>query len=155
MLSRHTAKEGDVLESPGDALAGGLVRIHVAALAALEGDRPLMRVVDPVDDVEHRGFAGAVRADDGADLVLPDVEGNTLERDHAAEGERDAVDLEDRPPDFPACHHVRRKGNQAAFLAAAASKVFASTIRRSADTVPLRPSSKRICVSTKQLVLSE
>ena len=145
---RHAAKEGDVLEGPRDALLRGLVRIHIAAPSALEGNRPLLRVVDAVDDVEHRRFAGAVRADDRADLVLPDVEGNALERNHPAEGKRDAVDLEDRPPDFPACRHVRRKGNQAAFLAAAAPKVFASTICRSADTVPLRPSSKRICVST-------
>src|SRR5439155_20371773 len=99
-------KEGDVLEGPGDTLLRGLVRIHAAALAPLEGNRPLLRVVYAVDDVQHRGFAGAVRADDGADLVLPDVEGNALERDHPAESERDLVDLEDRPADFPARCHV-------------------------------------------------
>jgi len=78
----------------------------------------LLRVVYAVDDVEHRGFAGAVRPMMAADLVLLDVEGDALERNHPAKGKRDVVDLEDRPAGFPACGHVGRKGIQAAFLAA-------------------------------------
>jgi len=42
-------------------------------------------------------------------FVLLDVEGDALERNHPAKGERDVVDLEDRPAGFPACGHVERK----------------------------------------------
>src|SRR6185503_14216986 len=59
---RHAAEKRDVLESTGDALPGGFMRIHAAALAALEGNRAPLRVVDAVDDVEHRGFSRAVGA---------------------------------------------------------------------------------------------
>ena len=41
---------------------------------AAKGDRPLLRVVDAVDDVEQRALAGAVGADDRAHLVLAHVE---------------------------------------------------------------------------------
>jgi hypothetical protein len=45
-----------------------------ATLFALEGDGALLRVVEPVDDVEHRRLARAIRPDDRADLALHDVE---------------------------------------------------------------------------------
>src|SRR5205823_14379894 len=83
----------------------GFVRIDVAALAALERDSALLRMIDPVDDVEHRGFAGAVRPDDGADLVLANIEGDRLQRNDSAEGERDVVDLQEHRADFPARGH--------------------------------------------------
>jgi hypothetical protein len=60
--------------------------------------RALLRVVEAVDDVEHRGLAGAVRADDGADLALADVEGDVGDRLHAAEAQRDVVDLSSTSP---------------------------------------------------------
>ena len=85
---RHALEQRDVLEGAGDALAGGDVRRHVAAALALEGDRALLRVIDAVDDVEHRALAGAVGADDGADLALAHVEADVAQRLHAAEGER-------------------------------------------------------------------
>src|SRR3712207_7813130 len=51
----------------------------------LEGDASLARVVETVDAVEHRGLAGAVRADDGADLALPDVERDVRSEEHTSE----------------------------------------------------------------------
>ena len=51
-------------------------------------------MVEAVDDVEHRGLAGAVRADDGADLALADIERDVGDRLHAAERERDVLDRE-------------------------------------------------------------
>jgi hypothetical protein len=51
---------------------------HRAASASgpspLEGDHPDLRMIEPVDHVEHRGLAGPVGADDGADLTLVNVE---------------------------------------------------------------------------------
>src|SRR5258706_16425052 len=63
-----------------------------------------------VDDVEHRGLARAVRSDYGADFVRADIEGNALERNHSAEGERDLVDLEDGRADLPARVHAAPRG---------------------------------------------
>ena len=60
----HALEQGDVLEGARDALGRGLVRVHVVALLAEEGDGAFLRVVDAVDDVQHRALAGAVRADD-------------------------------------------------------------------------------------------
>src|SRR5262249_34553237 len=46
------------------------------------------------DDVEQRGLAGAVRADDRDDLALPDRDGHVLDRAHPAEALRHAGDGE-------------------------------------------------------------
>ena len=64
---------------------------------AAKRDRALLRVVHAVDHVEHRALAGAVGPDDGADLVLAHVEAHVGQRLHAAEGERDVVELQDAP----------------------------------------------------------
>jgi hypothetical protein len=47
----------------------------LAKVLAAQDDLALLRVIDAVDHVQHRALAGAVGADDGADLVLADVEG--------------------------------------------------------------------------------
>ena len=93
---RHAAEQRDVLEGAGDAEMGGMRRRHVRQPLAAEGDAAFLRHVDAVDDVEHRALAGAVRADDGADLVLEHIEGDVGQRLHAAEAQRDRVELEDR-----------------------------------------------------------
>src|SRR5690606_32968287 len=86
----------DVLEGARDAGTGRAIGLHLLADLAAEGDRPLLRMVEAVDDVEHGGLAGAVRADDGPDLPLADVEGDVGDRLHAAEGQRDVVDDQQR-----------------------------------------------------------
>jgi hypothetical protein len=55
--------------SCGSICGAGLAEEHDASPSA---------AVDAVDHVQHRALAGAVRADDRADLVLADVEGNVL-----------------------------------------------------------------------------
>src|SRR5260221_606975 len=62
---RHAAEKGDVLKGARDPLPRGFVWIDGVAPVALERDAALLRVVDAVDDVEHRGLARAVRAEDG------------------------------------------------------------------------------------------
>src|SRR5262245_45292875 len=91
---RHTPEESDVLERPGDALTGGEIGSHVVAPLALERDSAFLRVIEAVDNVEHRGLAGAVGTDDGADLALADVEGNIAQGTHAAKGKRHVLDSE-------------------------------------------------------------
>src|SRR5258708_12455733 len=51
-------------------------------------------MIEAVDDVEQRGLAGAIGADDGADLAFADVEGNAADRLDPAEGERHVLDRE-------------------------------------------------------------
>ena len=92
----HALEQGDVLERAGDAAPRRLPWLHPGAALALEGDRALGRVIEAVDAVQHRGLAGAVRTDDGADLALEDVERDIAQRLHAAEGERHVLDREDR-----------------------------------------------------------
>ena len=94
MLSstRHALEQRDVLEGARDAALGGVVAGPCRGAAAPRNAIvALLRTVHAVDHVEHRALAGAVGADDGADLVLAHVEGNVGQRLHAAEGERDAV----------------------------------------------------------------
>src|SRR3954466_3172764 len=74
----HALEERDVLEGAGEAERGRASRVHAAEFPATEDDLAFLRAVDPVQDVQHRALAGAVRADDGADLVLLHVEGDLL-----------------------------------------------------------------------------
>ena len=110
------------------------------ARLALEGDAALLRMIEAVDDVQHRRLAGAVRADDGADLALADVEGDVAQRLHAAERQRDVLDREQ--------HIVDRdvgsaRGPHAAFsIGGRPAPVARSRIFTRALITPLRPSSK-------------
>ena len=49
----HAFEERDVLESPGNALHGGLMRLHALAVQTFEVNLPLLRMIEPVDDIEH------------------------------------------------------------------------------------------------------
>src|SRR5690349_17631562 len=52
--------------------------------AAVEQDLALIGLDDPAQDLEERGFAGAVRADDCVDLGGGDVEADVADRMNAA-----------------------------------------------------------------------
>jgi hypothetical protein len=54
-------------------------------------------MIKTVDHVEHRGLAGPVRPDDGADLTLANIKRDVRDRLHATEGQRHVVHLQ---------HHV-------------------------------------------------
>ncbi len=126
----HALEQGDVLEGAGDALRGGFVRAHRLAGDALVGDAALLRMVEAVDAVEHRALAGAVGADDGADLVLAHIEADVGQRLHAAERQRLMFStFEEHVADLRARVHAV----MLAFCRAdAAARVRASRICRSA-----------------------
>src|SRR6185369_9697834 len=142
---------------------------HLLALVAVPENLAVLRVIDTVDDVEHRTLASPVRADDGADLMLADVEGNVGQRLDPAEAQGNVLQVEDDVADFLAAHRgflvLRRiQGGErrnsgwmihvhAAFFTI--GKVLASMIRRSADTLPRRPSSNLTSVSMNWLALPE
>ena len=90
----HGLEQRDVLKGAGDAAGRRLVRQHGRMRDALESDAARLRTIEAVDDVQHRRLAGAVGADDGADLALLDVERDIGQRVDAAEGERNALDRE-------------------------------------------------------------
>ena len=60
-------------------------RRGIRDVGAVEGDAPRVGAIDAGDDVEERGLAGAVRADQAEDLVRRDGEIEPVERHHAAE----------------------------------------------------------------------
>ena len=104
----HALEQRQVLERARHAHLGDLARVHVPEGLAAQADRALLRLVDAVDAVEHRALAGAVRADDGADLVLADVEADVGQRLDAAEAKADVVHVEDDLAGLARRHHAAR-----------------------------------------------
>jgi hypothetical protein len=101
------------------------VGLHLALRSAAEDDLALpAAVIDAVDHVEHRALAGAVGADDGADLVLADVEGNVGQRLDAAEAQRDVLQVEDDLADLAGGRGIMSVGPFLLFFAGCGAKVF-------------------------------
>src|SRR6185295_18688175 len=82
------------LELAADAGLHDLVLLQLRQLLAAKLDRPGGGPRLAADQVEHRGLAGAVGADDDADLVLLDIEGQIIDRLEAVEGNRERLDRE-------------------------------------------------------------
>ena len=78
------------LELAADAGLHDLVLLQLGQLLAAELDRAGRRLGLAADQIEHRGLAGAVGADDDADLVFLDIEREIVDRLEAVErdGER-------------------------------------------------------------------
>src|SRR5207244_9865435 len=99
------------------------------------------RVVEAVDDVEHRGLAGAVGPDDGANLALADVERDAGDRLDAAEGERDVLDREQHIAGGDLLPARGRSSHAAYSRSRGTGAVATSRTFTRAESVPLRPSS--------------
>ena len=135
----HAAEQRHVLERACDAAVGSVVRAHLGARFALERDPALLRMVEAVDDIEHRGLAGPVRPDDRANFPFADVERHIAHCLHATESERHVLHRQQHIAD----RNVRTaRGSHAAFPMAGTGSVFMSRIFTRALMVPLRPSSK-------------
>ena len=93
---RFVLKQLGVLKGPRDAEGRDIVRRHPCDVLAVEMDRPARRLIEPADQVDDRGFAGAVRANDGENLARLDVETDAIDGLHAAEADRKVPDAE--PP---------------------------------------------------------
>jgi hypothetical protein len=97
---RHATEEADILKSPRhpgprDPVTGQAVQCDILP-AMVQGQAPLGRSVEAGDAVEHRGLAGAIRADDGSDGAPRGGEGNLLHRGQAAEAHGQLLDCQDR-----------------------------------------------------------
>ena len=64
-------------------------------LLSLEVDLALLRLVEAADAVQKSGLAGAVRPDDGQDLISPDIQTDVRKRIDTAEAQRDIVNPDD------------------------------------------------------------
>ncbi len=74
---RAVTKQRKVLERAADAETRQMMRPVSQQVDAVEADLAGGRVIDPTDHVEDRRLAGAVRADEADDFVLPNVEGHS------------------------------------------------------------------------------
>ena len=86
---RHALEDLQVLEGARQAARRELVGRQAGHVLAVEVDRAAARRVDAGDDVEQRGLAGAVRADDREDLAGVDGEAHAIDGFHAAKGDAD------------------------------------------------------------------
>ena len=84
----HGRKQSDVLERPRDAERNELMPGDAGKRPPVEHDRPCSRIIEARDAIEEGRLACAVRADQAADRAARDLEGNVLERRHAAEPDR-------------------------------------------------------------------
>src|SRR5215211_1347217 len=94
---RHRLEEADVLERPRDAGLRDPVRARAGDVAVLEGDLARGGLVEAGEQVEERGLARPVRADDGDDRALRDVERHLADGEQAAERLGHLVGFEDAP----------------------------------------------------------
>ena len=88
-----------ILERARDAEPRQPVGRKARDLPVLERDPACGRLEDPGDQVEHRGLAGAVRADQAEDLAAVDRKAHVGDGAQAAEPFRDALDAQDRAHD--------------------------------------------------------
>ena len=82
------------LELAADAREHDLALAHPGQFLVAEDDRACGGLGLPADEVEHSGLARAVGADDHADLVLVDVEGEVVDGFEAVERDREAFHRE-------------------------------------------------------------
>ncbi len=90
-VQRTRMLEDDADPGPGDAMGRPSGDVD-----AVELHRAGIRPLDAHDELHHRRFAGAVRADEAEDLAARDVEGDVLDGDEAAEALGEAADGEAR-----------------------------------------------------------
>jgi hypothetical protein len=85
------AEQRDVLERAADAQACHAVARQPGQPGAVERDMASAGPIEAADAVEQRGLAGPVGTDQAADLVAPDIEGDAVQRHHAAEAHGDVA----------------------------------------------------------------
>ena len=91
----RSAERPHHLVGPGQAPAGHLVGGQAGDLLTPEEHLPWVRCINPVDDVEQGGLAGAVGADESQDLPLRQLKGDIAQGLEPAETFGDFLDLED------------------------------------------------------------
>ena len=93
LQARQAVEQAHVLERADHALAGDAVGVEADELVAVEEDRARVGRDGPGEQVEHRRLAGAVRADQGGDRALAQLDGELAGGDDAAEALADTFDV--------------------------------------------------------------
>ena len=93
--NREARQHRLLLKHHRDAGIEGLTWRGNADLAAIDEDAPGIWLVDAVKDLEQRGLAGTVLADQPHHLAAVDVEADVIQRLHTRERFGDAADFED------------------------------------------------------------
>ena len=88
---RQMRQQTDVLETPRHPAAHAQARRDVGDVAPAHADAPGGDRIDAADEIEHGGFAGAVRADERGALAARHAERQILHHLQAAERFGDAV----------------------------------------------------------------
>ena len=94
LAHRHAAEHRQVLEGAAHAQPGDLMRGRVGDRLAFEQDVAGLVLVQPAQAVEQRGLAGAVGADQAADVAALHIEAHAVEGDDAAEAHGHATHAE-------------------------------------------------------------
>ena len=102
---RQMRKQPDVLEGAGDALERALRRARVVDRLAVERDLAGVGGQHAGDEIEERGFAGAVRADQRVDVAARHIHVEFVQRVEAAETFGQAFD---RKTDVAVTRHAWR-----------------------------------------------
>ena len=89
--SRHSFKQGDILESPGNPLNRSVMGTHLLSMESLEMNLTLLRMVESIDHIQHGRRACTVRPDDRHDLLFFHRKTYILEGFNPPEGEADLV----------------------------------------------------------------
>ena len=76
---RHVRAQFHVLERARNALGGDMTRRQARHVVVEEQDLPGVRFRRPGDQIEQRGLAGAVRADQAQDLAGLDLEAHVID----------------------------------------------------------------------------
>ena len=92
----HAAEEREILEGAADAERRHAMTRLLQELVAVESDAAGFRLIEAAEAIEQRRLAGAVRADEAANLPAPDLEGHFVQRDDAAEADRQLADRQQR-----------------------------------------------------------
>jgi hypothetical protein len=95
LAHRHGRKQSDVLERSRNAERGELMPRAAQQRTSVEHDRSCARIIEARDAIEERRLAGAVRTNQAADRPAGDLEGDIIERGHAAEPDRQPPDRQE------------------------------------------------------------
>jgi hypothetical protein len=89
------AVEARLLVDGGDPQRLGVARVMDVHRLVVEADGPGVRLIDPGDDLDEGGLAGAVLADQGVHLAGTHVEVHMVERLDARKGFADVLQLQE------------------------------------------------------------
>src|SRR5262249_40479071 len=110
-LNRERGERPHQLKGAADAAATDLVRRKSVDAFPAESDRTSIRRKGAGNDVEQRGLARPVRADDGEDRTGRDLEAHAVAGEQPAKALADALNCKDRrhdrgpvTPSLPASH---------------------------------------------------